>query len=169
MLVDLPDQSEWSNGPMMKTSHLRIVAAVAMAFVAASCASTQHNAHPIDPNVILSAERQLDPICGRPLSAYRRYYARVLDDGRDVIAGRFVVRTMFSRRQAYSIPVSGTGGAFATSEENLPACEPGSSCNIVHLLLDPNTGSQVALEPEQDGQLSLTTVCMSDTPFVARD
>lgn len=153
--------------------YLRMLGSALLALAAASCASTRnHVSSDVDPSVIRIAESHLDPICDRPLRAYDRYYALVHSEGRDLIVGHFVVRPIFSLRRLRSSPITGTRGAFVTSEEDLPACgdDLWRGCDIVQLTLDPRTGEIVPFEPVQepvvvDGrvveQLALTTVCFS--------
>lgn len=119
----------------------------------------------LDPNVIRVAEARLDPVCNRPLSAYDRYYAPSRFEGRDVIIARFVVRPALSLRRLTSGRIAGVHGAYASTEQNLPACsnrELWHGCDIVHLVLDARTGELVSPEPPQGG-LSLVITCYTVT------
>ena len=139
---------------------------VALAFVAASCASMGDVADSSpDPDVIRIAESRLDPVCGGALSTFDRYYAPSRFEGRDVIIGRFVERPLVSLRRLTSTRIAGVRGAYATTEENLPACtdrQRWHGCSIVHLTLDAITGDFVSRQPPQDG-LSLVIICYTVT------
>jgi len=125
----------------------------------ASCASTRSEAGAVDPAIVRIAEAKLDPICGRPLNSYDRYYALVRVEGRDLIAGRFVTRSLVSLRRARSLPIVGADRAFTTTEQNLPTCRRDrQSCNIVRLRIDSRTGNLI---PGPD-EFGLVIVCMSD-------